>query len=116
MAIRTLDQILVDLGFLTDDQRDLLLQEQRRRPDEQFGKLAQEMGYVDDEQVAQGLAEQFGLKMVYLSELQIPAQVLDTVTEAMAQLYKVIPVALDGSTLTIAMSDPQKLSVQDELR
>ena len=116
MAIRTLDQILVDLGFLTDDQRDLLVQEQRRRPDEAFGKLAQEMGYVDDEQVAQGLAEQFGLKMVYLSELQIPAQVLDTVTEAMAQLYKVIPISLDGSALTIAMSDPQKLSVQDELR
>jgi type IV pilus assembly protein PilB len=116
MAIRTLDQILVDLGFLTDDQRDLLIQEQRRRPDEAFGKLAMEMGYVDDEQVAQGLAEQFGLKMVYLAELQIPAQVLDTVTEAMAQLYKVIPVSLDGSALTIAMSDPQKLSVQDELR
>ena len=116
MPIRTTDQILVDLGFVTDDQHGLLVQEQRRRPDEQFGKLALEMGYIDDEQLAQALAEQFGMKMVYLAELQIPAQVLDTVTEAMAQLYKVIPISLDGSTLTIAMSDPQNLSIQDELR
>jgi len=116
MALRSISQILVDLGFLTDDQRDILDEEHRRRPDEMFGKLAVEMGYVDDEQLAQGLAEQFGMKMVYLAELQIPAQVLDTVTEAMAQLYKVIPIALDGNTLTIATCDPQKLSIQDELR
>ena len=31
---------------------------------------------IDDEQLAQALAEQFGMKMVYLAELQIPAQVL----------------------------------------
>ncbi|HEX3997541.1 MAG TPA: ATPase, T2SS/T4P/T4SS family [Pirellulales bacterium] len=116
MPIRNTDQILVDLGFLSDDQREVLLEEQHRRPDESFGKLAIEMGYIDDEQLAQALAEQFGMKMVYLAELQIPAQVLDTVTEAMAQLYRVIPITLDGTTLTIATSDPAKLSVQDELR
>lgn len=116
MPIRNLDQVLVDLGFLTDDQRDVLLEEHRRRPDESFGKLAIEMGYIEEDQLAQALAEQFGLKMAYLSELQIPAQVLDSVTEAMAQLYRIIPVALDGNTLTIATADPQKLSIQDELR
>ena len=74
------------------------------------------MGYIDEEQLAQAMAEQFGLKMAYLSELTIPAQVLDSVTEAMAQLYRIIPVSLDGNTLTIATCEPQKLSIQDELR
>jgi len=116
MPIRNIDQILVDLGFINDDQRDVLVEEQHRRPDETFGKLAIEMGYIDDEQLAQALAEQFSMKMVYLSELQIPAQVLDAVTEAMAQLYRVIPIALEGNSLTIATADPARLTVQDELR
>jgi type IV pilus assembly protein PilB len=116
MPIRNTDQILVDLGFITDDQRDALIDEQQRRPDEPFGKLAIEMGYIDDEQLAQALAEQFSMKLVYLSELQIPAKVLDAVTEAMAQLYRVIPVSLEDNVLTIATCEPQKLSIQDELR
>ncbi len=116
MALRRFNQVLVDLGFITDEQRDQLLDEQKRRPDELFGKLAEEMGFVDGEQVAQALAEQFGMKMVYLSEMQIPAQVLGTVTESMAQLYRVIPIGLQDNTLTVATCDPQKLSTQDELR
>ena len=34
----------------------------------------------------------------------------------MAQLYRVIPVKLDGNTFTLATCDPQNLAIQDELR
>jgi type IV pilus assembly protein PilB len=116
MALRRIDQVLVDLGFITDAQREMLVAEHKRRPDEMLGKLAEETGIVDSEQLAQALAEQFGLKMVYLTETQIPARALETLSESMAQLYRVIPISLDDNTLTIATADPQKLSVQDELR
>jgi type IV pilus assembly protein PilB len=38
------------------------------------------------------------------------------VTTPMAQMYRIVPVEFDGDTLTVAMCDPQNLSVQDELR
>jgi type IV pilus assembly protein PilB len=38
------------------------------------------------------------------------------VTEPMAQLYRVVPINFEDGVLTIAMCDPQKLSVVDELR
>ena len=43
---------------------------------------------------------------------------LSAVTEPMAQLYRIIPVerSRQSNTLAIAMCDPQKLSIQDELR
>ena len=44
MAIRRIGQILVDLGYITDDQLEMLLDEQRRRPGELLGKLAESMG------------------------------------------------------------------------
>ena len=34
----------------------------------------------------------------------------------MAQLYRVIPIQLGRSTLTVATCDPQNLAIQDELR
>ena len=56
MAIRRIGQILVDLGFIDDDQLEMLLQEQQRHVGELIGKIAVEMGLVTDEQLAQGLA------------------------------------------------------------
>ena len=86
MAIRRIGQILVDLGFINDEQLEMLLEEQRRRPGELLGKIAEEMGLVTDEQLAQGLAEQMGMQMVSIAEVEIPEEVLEMVTEPMAQL------------------------------
>ena len=116
MAIRRIGQILVDLGYIADEQRELLLDEQRRRPGELLGKLAESMGLITDEQLAQALAEQMAMKVISLTDMQIPANVIQLVTEPMAQLYKIIPIDFKDETLTIAMCEPQKLTVQDELR
>jgi type IV pilus assembly protein PilB len=116
MALRRIGQILVDLGFLTEERVKLVLDEQRQRPTELFGQVAIGMGLVTDEQLVQGLAEQMGLKVISLADLVVPPNVLSMVTETMAQLYRIVPVAFEDETLTIAMCDPQKLSVVDELR
>ncbi len=34
----------------------------------------------------------------------------------MAQLYRIVPLEFADNTLTIAMCDPQKLTIRDELR
>lgn len=118
MAIRRIGQILVDLGYIQEEQLELLLEEQRRSPGELLGKMAEGMGLITDEQLAQGLAEQMGMQVINLHETQFAKEVLEHVTEPMAQLYRIIPVHFekDSNTLTVAMCDPQNLSVQDELR
>ena len=116
MALRNLGQVLVDLGFITDDQLEEIKAEHERNPEESLGRIAEQMGYINDEQLAQAQSEQFGLQMVYLGEMPIPANVLASIPEAMAQLYRVVPISLENNVLTIATCDPQKLSVEDELR
>jgi type IV pilus assembly protein PilB len=116
MAIRRIGQILVDLGFLQEEQLDMLLEEQQQRPGEMLGQIAMSMGLVSDDQLAQGLAEQMGMQVVSLSDVVIPPDVLTHITEPMAQLYRVIPLSFEDNVLTIAMCDPQKLSIIDELR
>jgi type IV pilus assembly protein PilB len=116
MALRRIGQIMVDLGFISERQLGMLLEEQRRRPGELLGQVALSMNLITEEQLAQALAEQFNMQVVSLSEVAIPPEVLAHVTEPMAQLYRIVPVAFRDNTLTIAMADPQKLSVIDELR
>ena len=116
MAIRRIGQILVDLGFLRESQLEALLEEQQHRPGELLGRLAVSMGWIGEEQVAQALAEQMGMKVIHLSELIIPSEVLTRITEPMAQLYRIIPVSFEDNILTLATCEPQKLSAIDELR
>jgi len=116
MAIRRIGQIFVDLGMITEDQLELLLEEQKRRSGELLGKVAESLGYITEEQLSQALAEQMSMRVVALGELEITPDVLARITEPMAQLYRVIPIEFEDDTLTIAMCDPQKLTIRDELR
>ena len=117
MAHRQLGQIFVDLGFIDEQALEkLLIEQQEQRSDEMIGRLAMDADLITDVQLAEALAEQMGLQVVKLEELTLNADVLAQVTEPMAQLYRIIPLSLKDNVLTIAMCDPQKLSIRDELR
>ena len=116
MAIRRIGQILVDLGFITDDQLESLLEEQQQRPGQLLGKVAESQGLINEEQLAQALAEQWGMQVIHLGDTVVPPNVLNLVTETMAQMYRIVPISFRDDTLTIALCDPQNLAIQDELR
>ena len=116
MSTRRIGQIFVDMGFITDQQLQLLLEEQHQQPGALLGKLAEDMTLITDEQLAQALGEQMNMKVVTLGDEPIAPDLLEKLTETMAQLYRVIPVKFDGHRLTVATCDPQNLSIQDELR
>ena len=116
MAGRRLGQILVDMGFIDDDQLEMLVDEQEQQPGTQIGKVAEDMGLVTDSQIAQALSEQFNIQIVDLGEIQISSEILDEITETMAQMYRVVPVHLDGNTLSVATANPENITVADELR
>ena len=116
MAHRRIGQVLVDMGFVSDEQLELLMDEQQQHPGQLLGQVALDIGLLNEEQLAQALAEQLSLQAVSVTDLTIAKDVLSLVTEPMAQMYRIIPIEFDGSTLTIATATPQNLSIQDELR
>lgn len=116
MAQRRLGQILVDLGYLTEDQLWDVLEEQKQSGGEIIGQVAVRMGFVTQEQVVEGLAEQWGLPVVNLAETTILPKVLEDVPQTMAELYKIMPLSKKDNVLTVAMADPQNLAALDDLR
>lgn len=56
---RKLGDILTDLGVLTPQQVEQVVEASRRRPDRpKFGRMAREMGFLNDEQILAALAVQ----------------------------------------------------------
>ena len=116
MALRRFGQILADLELINEEQLEVLLEEHQQRHGEKIGETAISMGYINDDQVAVALGDQLGLPVIGLTDLTIPPEVLSQITEPMAQIYKVIPVSFRNDVLTLAMCDPQNITVLDELR
>ena len=115
MALKRLGQVLLDLGLVDEQQLETMLEEQANRGD-LLGKVGLALGFYADEQLGEALAEQWGTTFVTLYDRQVPADVLTSVSEPMAQLYRVVPLALDGNRLTVASAEPQKIQIADELR
>ncbi|NND97966.1 MAG: Flp pilus assembly complex ATPase component TadA [Pirellulaceae bacterium] len=118
MAPRRIGQILVDLGFLTDEQLEIVLEEQEQQPGSLLGKIAEDMQLITDEQLIQALAEQMSMQTVSLEDAELADDLLEKISETMAQLYRVVPINFDADSnlLTVATCDPQNLTIQDELR
>lgn len=117
MAARRLGQIFVDLGYINDDQLEMLVEEQAQsQGGKLIGRIAMEMGLVTDDELVASLAEQFNLQPIDLDGVTPPQEAREALSDSMAQLYRVIPLQLNDDVLTLATCDPQNLAMQDELR
>ena len=116
MALRRLGQILIDLGMIDELQLEAILEEQSSRGGELLGRVAVSMSMLTEEQLAEALAEQWSTTVVPLSEIKLNGDVVEIVSEPMAQLYRIVPLELSGNRLTIASAEPQKMQIADELR
>ena len=115
MALKRIGQILIDLGLIDEQQLETMLEEQTSRG-ELLGRTGLALGFYSEEQLGEALAEQWGTTFVSLYDREIPADALAAISEPMAQLYRVVPIKLEGNQLTIASSEPQKIQIADELR
>lgn len=116
MAIRRIGQVMVDLGYITEEQLQILLEEQKEHHNELLGQLAITMGLISDDQLVQALAEHLNIPAIALADAQIRPEVIGVITPTMADVYKIIPIELKDNVLTLVMAEPQKLQVIDELR
>ena len=112
---RKLGQVLVDLGFIDDDQLWAILEE-AKSTGVSTGQAAVAQGLVNEEQLLQALAEQNGLKVVNLAEAKPQPEALAAVPETMAEVYKILPLSLKDKVLTIVIGDPANMSSVDDLR
>ncbi len=117
MALRKIGQILIDLGFLDEDQLDMLLSEQERNPGQLLGKIGLEMGLLIGRAAGSGAGRTAEHAGRHVGRDEAARRTCSRwCPETMAQLYRVIPIQFKDNVLTVATCDPQNLAIQDEMR
>src|SRR5207249_7626583 len=106
---RRLGPVLVDLGFIDEDQLWEVLDE-AKTSNQLTGQVAVSRGLITEEQLLSALAEQHGLKVVNLEEMKPTPEAIQMVPETMATVYKIVPLSVRDRVLTIAMGDPSNLA------
>jgi type IV pilus assembly protein PilB len=112
---RKLGQVLVDLGFIDENQLWELMEE-ARQTNQLLGQTAVARGLITEDQLYQALAEEHNLKLANLSEVKPSTDALALVPETMANVYKILPLSLANKVLTVVIGDPNALPGLDDLK
>ncbi len=113
---KKLGDLLVEVGIITAEQLQEALEEEKIRGG-RLGETLMELGYITEDVLLAFLGKQCGVSYVSLSEFgEIHEEVIRSVPESIARHQTLIPIALEGKTLTIAMSDPLNVFAIDDLR
>ncbi|HEU4655951.1 MAG TPA: glycosyltransferase [Capillimicrobium sp.] len=96
--------LLVARGLATDEQVRAALEEQERTGS-RLGDILVHAGIVKEPELVAILAEQFQLPLVDLSEYQPDPAALELIPEPLARHLRVVPIAVDDTTLYLAIAD-----------
>ena len=80
------------------------------------GKLLVEMGYINENQIYEVLAEKFRKRLVSLERISFIEEVQSHLSHDLMKKLKVIPIRFENKRLLIATSFPEKVELADILR
>jgi hypothetical protein len=106
---------LLSKGKITDDQLEKALQHQTFFGG-RLGSSLIKLGYIDEDVLGAFLSDVCGAPYAPPSLLEnIPRDVIAVVPGRLAAQYRVVPIAVDGRRLRLAMRDPKDLIALDEI-
>jgi len=110
-----LGELLVKSKAITPDQLEAALAEQRRWK-QTLGEVVVRLGYVSEEQMRRALCQQLHINFFELDTIVLDQSLRALINPRFAKKRLVVPIARVGQTLVVAMDDPTRTSVVDDLK
>jgi type II secretory ATPase GspE/PulE/Tfp pilus assembly ATPase PilB-like protein len=109
-----LGEVLIRSRSITEEQLAAGLQEQQRskRP---LGEVLIKLGYLTDEAMRQALCLQLDVPFVDLDRVTLDRGLTRLINRSYARRHWLVPIAQVGHVLTISMNDPTRTAVVEEL-
>lgn len=115
MVKRRLGEFLIQKNVLNQQQLVRLLKLKQDSP-QRLGQLLVEQKMLEEEQLTALLGEFFGLPVFVAEQVEFSQQILDTVPQAVAVKYQIVPVADKNNSLYLASADRLSQTVLENLR
>ncbi len=106
-------EILVEAGVVTEQDVAQALEEQRRRRGRRLGEILVSAGALSELALAKALAVKFHLPFEDLDRVQVDPAAVALLPRPLIEKQRVLPIAFDDKTLTVAIADPLAVNVLD---
>ena len=108
-------ELLVRQNLLTAEQLQRARSEARAKG-ERLGHQITRLGFLQEAELTDFVAKQYGLPTIELAEFEIDPEVIKLIPEEVAIKHTVIPVNRAGSTLILATADPSNIFAIDDIK
>lgn len=113
---RPMGRILVNAGIINESQLEAALREQRSAWNRHLGAILVELGYADEERIAQAIAAQTRLPFVYLDDERAETHAVQLINGKLAHHHSSLPLRVQGRELIVAMANPLDLVALEDLK
>jgi len=90
--------------------------DESRTSGSRLGAQITKLGYLDESELTDFVAKQYGVPSINLDEFEIEPAVIQLIPEDVAIKHTVIPVNRAGSTLILATADPSNIFAIDDIK
>ncbi len=108
-------ELLVQKNLISSDQLKKA-QDEARQKGERIGHQITKLGYLEESELTDFVAQQYGVPSIDLGDFEIDADVIRLIPEEVALKHTVIPVNRAGSTLVLATADPSNIFAIDDIK
>jgi general secretion pathway protein E/type IV pilus assembly protein PilB len=111
----SLGEVLIKKGFVTREQV-AQANASRQSAGDRLDKILMQLGFLAEDDLLKVLSEQFAIPVVDLAAETVDAALLKTMPAKLIHRRRVFPYARRGQTLVTATADPYDVHAMDELR
>jgi len=104
--MKKLGEILIERGLLTPEDLERALGIQRERSGEKIGRILIDLGFLAQRDLLQALSEQLGLSVAAMDGPPAVTPETERLSPRFLRQARALPLAVDGTTLRLAMADP----------
>ena len=113
--MKFLGEVLLESGVITKQQLSIALKEQKQTG-ELMGNVLVRLGMVSRKELSAAMAKSADLPYADLRRTKVDPAAVQRVNKDIARRFKVMPFALDGNTLRVAMENPNNVTAIDTMR
>lgn len=115
MAYKRLGDILISMGYITEEQLKSAL-EMQKGTKKRLGAVLIENGAINEKQLIDALVMHLGVEFINLSNVVIQPEMTQYLSKNLAQKFNIVPVKIVQDKLYLAMSDPLNFVAIEEAK
>ena len=101
-----LGEILLERRLISQEDLARALELQKERPGDKIGKILVDLGLISARDVLAALSHQLEVPVLTIEGPPAASPELEALTPKFLRQFRCLPIAIQGSTVTLAMADP----------